>query len=539
MPSKINPLLSKAACFFAAVLVIICQSGNAAWLAVCFYKISAIQGIPMSLNWKEIDLILSELDLSGSQIQKVMQPAFDVLCLKIHGKGDTRVILIALTPGACRIHETFKSVPKSDRPLRFAEFLNSRVVNGWIEEAVQLGDNRVVRITVRCGERRVRLYARLWSNAANVVATDEDGAVLDAMRRLPKRGEISGGRYCPEELFLKQPVSDGAFLNGESLPKKVKEYAVREFDTSLNELPSFNEKIDAFYAEQGGALSLETLKEQARKFFEGRINRLAASLEKLSEKEADFAGAEHFKEYADIIFANLSSVKTGDQWLDADNFYTGGEVRIELDPHKTPAEQAEVYYEKYRKAKSGLDDVRAELAAGKEEMERLENTLAALLAETNPLVLQKKLKAGDVPQIGNPQTRRADMKRPGLSFRRNEWLIIVGRDAAENDDLLRHYVKGGDLWLHVRDFAGSYVFIKQHAGKSYPLDILLDAGNLAIFYSKARNNGEADLFYTPVKFLRRAKNGPKGLVIPTHEKNLRVTVDEKRLKDLESCRIFK
>ncbi|MDR0707118.1 MAG: fibronectin-binding domain-containing protein, partial [Treponema sp.] len=83
------------------------------------------------------------------------------------------------------------------------------------------------------------------------------------------------------------------------------------------------------------------------------------------------------------------------------------------------------------------------------------------------------------------------------------------------------------------------VFIRQRAGKSYPLDVLLDAGNLAVFYSKRRNNGEADLFYTPVKFLRRAKNGPKGLVIPTQEKNLHIKVDQKRLKELELCRIEK
>jgi predicted ribosome quality control (RQC) complex YloA/Tae2 family protein len=100
-------------------------------------------------------------------------------------------------------------------------------------------------------------------------------------------------------------------------------------------------------------------------------------------------------------------------------------------------------------------------------------------------------------------------------------------------------VKGNDLWLHARDFPGSYVFIKQRAGKSVPLDILLDAGNLAIFYSKGRNNGEGDLFYTPVKYLRRAKNGPKGLVLPTQEKNLHIKVDEKRLKELERCRVEK
>jgi predicted ribosome quality control (RQC) complex YloA/Tae2 family protein len=116
---------------------------------------------------------------------------------------------------------------------------------------------------------------------------------------------------------------------------------------------------------------------------------------------------------------------------------------------------------------------------------------------------------------------------------------MVGRDATENDALLRRHVKGGDLWLHARDFPGSYVFIKQRPGKSFPLEILLDAGNLAIFYSKGRGSGEGDLFYTPVKYLRRAKNGPKGLVIPTQEKNLHIKLDESRLRELESCRVEK
>jgi predicted ribosome quality control (RQC) complex YloA/Tae2 family protein len=80
------------------------------------------------------------------------------------------------------------------------------------------------------------------------------------------------------------------------------------------------------------------------------------------------------------------------------------------------------------------------------------------------------------------------------------------------------------------------VFIKQCSGKTVPLPILLDAANLALFYSKGRNSGRGELFYTQVKYLRRAKNGPKGLVIPTQEKNLSVTLDDSRLKELEGCR---
>jgi predicted ribosome quality control (RQC) complex YloA/Tae2 family protein len=470
----------------------------------------------MSLNWKEINLILSELNLPGSQIQQVFQSAYDVLCLRLYGKGGTSYLLIALTPGACRLHKTRNGAVKGDRPLRFAEFCKSRIVNGYIEDAVQLGDNRIVRFIIRQGQNRYRFYVRLWSNAANVIVTGEDGTVLDAMRRSPKRGEVSGGRYEPEA------AADTA-ASGEK-----REYTVRELPGDL----TFNERIDAWYAEHGGALSLEALRKQARKSLGGGAARLAASLERLRVKEADYAAADKLREYGDIIMANIAAVKPGDAWLEAENFYTGEPVRIKLEAKKTAAASAEGYYEQYRKAKHGLAEVREEIASGERELARLNQTLERLLAETNPLILHKLLK-----NKGGKAPAAADQKRPGLSFRRNDWLIIVGRDAAENDALLRRHVKGKDVWLHVRDFPGSYVFIKQRSGKSVPLDILLDAGNLALFYSKGRGNGEGDLFYTQVKYLRRVKNGPKGLVIPTQEKNLHIKADPQRLKDLEHCRV--
>ena len=95
-------------------------------------------------------------------------------------------------------------------------------------------------------------------------------------------------------------------------------------------------------------------------------------------------------------------------------------------------------------------------------------------------------------------------------------------------------MRGNDLWLHTRDFAGGYVFIKAKKDKSVPLEVLLDAGNLAVHYSKAKSNKKASLYYTHVKYLRRVKNGKQGLVIPTMEKNLDITLDEKRVKELLS-----
>jgi predicted ribosome quality control (RQC) complex YloA/Tae2 family protein len=483
----------------------------------------------MSLNWKEINRILEELDLPGFQIQKAVQSTYDVLSLKLHRsvpQSSSKTLLIALSPGACRVHETWQTIPKHATPLRFAELLNSRVVNGWIEEAVQLGNNRIIRLMIRLGQHRWRLYCRLWSNAANVLLTDAEGVVVDALRRLPKQGEISGGRYTPEAAL--GDLSPGA-----------REYLIRDFSGE-----SFNAFIDAWYAEHGGPLSLDALRAQARKTFDTHAGRLQAALERLREKERTFEDVQRLKEYGDLILGYSHAIRPGDSWLEAENFYDpeGGTIRIKLDPRKSPGSQAEQYYEQYRKAKKGLAQIRAEIAAGTQELVRLETALDRALAETNPLVLHKLLKTGLIqrpliPEDAQPRNREQDKKRPGLGFWRKDWLILVGRDGGENDLLLRHYVKGKDLWLHVRDYPGSYVFIKQRSGKSFPLDILLDAGNLALFYSKGRNNREGDLFYTPVKYLRRVKGGPPGLVIPAQEKNLHIKLDEKRLKELEACQV--
>jgi predicted ribosome quality control (RQC) complex YloA/Tae2 family protein len=480
----------------------------------------------MSLNWKEINLLLEELSLEGAQIQAAVQSAFDVVILRIHKKGETKQILISLSSGACRLHETFKPAPKSDKPLRFAQFLNSRIVNGYIHEASQLGDNRIVRLIVKRGELAYKLYVRLWSNAANFIVTDEAGAILDAMRRLPKRGETTGGTYQPENEKT-EPRSSA---------KPPREYVIRELPGE----GSFNQKIDAYYAEQGGALSLEALREQAKRNCEGSIGRINAALEKLREKAASFEDAQRLKTYGDLILSNIGNIKPNDKWLEV-NDESGAVMRIELEERKKPQDTAAKYYEQYRKAKTGIIEIQEEIEAGERELQHITEKLNRLLTETNPLVLAKLLSKGQLVKTGGAartSQSKKEKSRPGLSFKRGDWLIIVGRDAKENDELLRRHVKGNDMWLHARDYHGSYVFIKQRAGKSVPLEILLDAGNLAIFYSKGRNNGAGDLFYTQVKYLRRAKNAPKGLVIPTQEKNLHVKVEEKRLKELENCRIY-
>ncbi|MBQ9539500.1 MAG: DUF814 domain-containing protein, partial [Treponema sp.] len=184
-------------------------------------------------------------------------------------------------------------------------------------------------------------------------------------------------------------------------------------------------------------------------------------------------------------------------------------------------------YEKYKKATSGLEALEHDIELSRKSIAALEAQYKQMLDEKNTLKIEQLLRHDSAPR------QKTEKPHPGLHYEINGWTLMVGRTAAENDELLRHYVRGSDLWLHTRDYAGGYVFVKARKGKTVPLDILLYAGNLAVYHSKARQNAQADLYYTEVKYLRRAKDGPKGLVIPTQEKNLFIKLDEGKLRELD------
>ena len=173
-----------------------------------------------------------------------------------------------------------------------------------------------------------------------------------------------------------------------------------------------------------------------------------------------------------------------------------------------------------------MENLDFDIESAEKELAALEKQYKEIVSEKNPIKLEQVLRKTQKPK------QQEKKSHPGLDFLIDGWQIIVGRDATENDDLLRHTVKGADMWLHVRDYHGGYVFIKNRPGKTVPLEILLAAGNLAVYFSKARKNGSADLYYTQVKHLRRAKNAPKGTVLPTNEKNLFIKLDDAKIRKI-------
>ena len=472
----------------------------------------------MSLNWKEIDCILEELELDGSFIQQIVQPSYDTIAFHTYKNGQSKTILICLAAGACRIHQTWSAVPKNNKPLRFMEFLKARIKGARINSICQLGQERIIKLELsHCGQEFL-LYIRLWSNAANMILTDTNHLVLDTFYRRPKKDEVSGGIFQEPRLEPK-PQGDA-----------VKEWQIRSFDQLPDwENLSFNQKVEQWYGEHAGQLSLEALLEQAEKFYNSRHSKMEAALYRLEKKRDEFLQNQQWKHYGDLILTYGHLIDGSQDYLECEDYESGALIRIKIDPKKNAQENASSYYNTYKKTVSGLADLEHDIQKAKKELLDLEATYQQLCREPNPLRLQQMLRKQTTPK------QQVEKKRPGLSYQVEGWTILVGRTATENDELLRHHVRGLDMWFHTRDYAGGYVFVKNRPGKTIPLSIMLCAGNLAVYHSKARKAGKADLYYTQVKHLRRAKNGPKGLVLPSQEKNLLVQLDKEILQKLETA----
>lgn len=472
----------------------------------------------MSLNWREIETVLAELSISDCWLKRVRQPDYARIILEFSRPGHAEELELVLKAPFVRINRIggHRRLPRAlPSPPRFAAVIKSKLEGTRLRDVHQLGRDRIVRFTFSPGDEICHLDAKLWGNAANLILSGDDGVVIDAFSRRPKRGEAPGGHWPPEGISPDSP---------DPAPAAEDLYIPREFPGTGN----FNLRMENHYLGLEETASLEQRVERWKSWLKNRESTLTLKKQKLNENRRRFEKQLRDSHWADLIMANLHQISKGDTILETQDWEEpGNTIRIPLKSTLSPQDNAQAFYSRQKRARRA--------------MERLDEDLKALeKSSSEQQGLLHRLESGDMesppfdeePPVAKKRQGEKSELTPGLWIRRNPYIIAVGRNARESDWLLRHWAKGNDTWLHVRDWPGGHVFVRPPRGKSIPLEILLDAGNLALSYSKGKSAIEADLYYTQVKNLRRAKDGPAGTVLPTREKNLRIRLDKKRLETL-------
>lgn len=92
--------------------------------------------------------------------------------------------------------------------------------------------------------------------------------------------------------------------------------------------------------------------------------------------------------------------------------------------------------------------------------------------------------------------------------------VLVGKRARDNDELTFHVAEPHDFWLHVADYSGSHVVIRNpEVLPALPRPVLERAAALAAWHSKARNaRGKIEVHVCHARDVRKPRGAPPGLV---------------------------
>ncbi|MBM3176859.1 MAG: DUF814 domain-containing protein [Bacteroidetes bacterium] len=268
---------------------------------------------------------------------------------------------------------------------------------------------------------------------------------------------------------------------------------------------ALNEYVSWWYREE--ALHKKRLVVSAR--IKSHLDQTIRYLETSRRRLEALGHDDHFKVAADLIMANLDRIHVGDQEFQATRFDDPSkEVLIRLQPTLTAQKNAEFYY---RKAKNR----NREIEVLHQNIRNKENFLTEIQQIASAFSTSFDLKSLDALYDRLPAERTTpdqELRLPYHEFIHLGYRIWVGRGAADNDELSFKFGKKKDLWLHARDCPGSHVVIKHIAGKNYPKPVIDYAASLAAGYSKRKGETLCPVSVCELKYVRKKKGDPPGLV---------------------------
>ncbi|PJF31496.1 MAG: hypothetical protein CUN51_03980 [Candidatus Thermofonsia Clade 1 bacterium] len=287
---------------------------------------------------------------------------------------------------------------------------------------------------------------------------------------------------------------------------------------------SISAALNAFHGAPIGEAAYANAKKPVQAQLTEAIERVSRRLEALKRSQRDETERERLRQCGELILAYQYQIARGQTTFSARYDFDAPPLEIALDPTLTPLENAQRYFEQYEKAKRAAAELPSLIAATERELDflrQLETDLA--LAANYPEIgeVQDALQANGYWR-GAPSARPRSGKSAPLKVSTPEGFVIwVGRNARQNEEVTFTKGSADDLWLHARGVPGAHVIIKS-GGRAVPQTVLERAASLAAYYSASRNEAYVPVDVTERRYVRKIKGGKAGMVTYRNESTLNV-----------------
>lgn len=317
---------------------------------------------------------------------------------------------------------------------------------------------------------------------------------------------VKSGDYSPEMIF------DG------DLPKEYTVFHYNMFaDMSFRKYESISELLYDFYKEKSVYVRIRQKSVDLRKITQTALERNVKKADLQSKQMEDTKKKDKYRIYGELLNTYGYNCPEGAKTLKALNYYTNEEVTIPLDPMFSAKENAKKYFDKYQKLKRTAESLETILKEVNEEIVHLESIMTSLdiaTSEEDLAQIKEELVAtGYIKYKGQKGKETKPSKAKPLHFVSSDGFdIYVGKNNIQNDWLTFEFANGNDWWFHAKKMPGSHVVVRTN-GKEVPDTTFEEAGRLAAFYSKGRENDKVEIDYLIKKNVKKPSGAKPGFVV--------------------------
>ncbi len=156
-----------------------------------------------------------ELEIAiDCRVDKIFQPSRDELVILLRSAGVHRRLLLCTKPGIARVHFTEQNPENPAVPPMFCMLMRKHLSGAKLISVTQTECDRIINFiflaTDEMGDRRrLTLTAELIGNQANIILIEENGRIIDSVRRTDL--ESSARLILPGALY-EPPATQGKLL---------------------------------------------------------------------------------------------------------------------------------------------------------------------------------------------------------------------------------------------------------------------------------------------------------------------------------------
>lgn len=335
--------------------------------------------------------------------------------------------------------------------------------------------------------------------------------------------DLKEAAFTPNILYRKkEPIEFSSFL--------LTEYN----DCEQVTFDSVSEALETYYAARNVYTRIRQKSSDLRRIVHTALerNRKKYVLQQKQLKDTDIR--EKYRIYGELLNTYGYQAQEGAKKIEALNYYTNEMITIPLDEQLSPLENAQKYFERYNKLKRTHEALTTLIEETKSEIEHLESIATALdiaLLEDDLVQIKEELM-----EFGYIRKKRGDKKakiksRPLHFVSSDGFHMYVGKNNYQNDELTFKFATGNDWWFHAKGMPGSHVIVKTESGE-LPDRTFEEAGKLAGFYSKGRENEKVEIDYLQKKNVKKPNKSAPGFVVYYTNYSLTIHPDISEIEQL-------